>query len=274
MNLLSSITLNNQVKMPQFGFGVFRSAEGQETYQSVLWALEAGYRHIDTAMVYGNEVSVGKAIRDSGISRAEIFLTTKLWNDDMRRDRQEQAFQESLERLSVEYIDLYLVHWPVAGKFHESWKKMETIYKTGKVRAIGVSNFQQHHLETILTDAKIIPAVNQIELHPQLSQVPLVEFCTSKGIVIEAWSPLGGGELVSNPQLQKIGAKYNKSAVQVILRWDLQRGIITIPKSVHKERIISNAQVFDFELSPEDMAKINCLNQDKRTGADPDTFNF
>lgn len=274
MSLISTVTLNNQVEMPQLGFGVFRSAEGQETYQAVRWALEAGYRHIDTAMIYGNEESVGNAIRDSGIPRADIFLTTKLWNNDMRRDRQDEALQESLDRLQVDYLDLYLIHWPVAGKYHESWKKLEAMYRTGKVRAIGVSNFQQHHLETILEDAEIVPAVNQVELHPQLSQVPLVEFCKSKGIAVEAWSPLGGGELVSDPRLAEIGARYNKSGVQVILRWDLQRGIITIPKSVHKERIISNTQVFDFELSREDMALINNLNEDKRTGADPDTFTF
>jgi len=274
MNLTSTVTLNNQVKMPQLGFGVFRSAEGKETYQAVRWALEAGYRHIDTAMIYGNEESVGKAIHDSGIPRAEIFLTTKLWNDDMRKDRQEKAFQESLDRLQVDYVDLYLIHWPVAEKFHETWKIMEKIYRTGKARAIGVSNFQQHHLETILANAVIVPAVNQVELNPQLSQVPLFDFCTGKGILMEAWSPLGGGELVSDPRLAEIGAKYQKSAVQVILRWDLQRGIITIPKSVHKDRIINNTKIFDFELSAQDMAAINSLNQDKRTGADPDTFDF
>jgi len=274
MNLTSTVTLNNQVKMPQLGFGVFKSAEGKETYQAVRWALEAGYRHIDTAMIYGNEESVGKAIHDSSIPRAEIFLTTKLWNDDMRKDRQEKAFQESLDRLQVDYVDLYLIHWPVAEKFHETWKIMEKIYRTGKARAIGVSNFQQHHLETILADAVIVPAVNQVELNPQLSQVPLFDFCTGKGILMEAWSPLGGGELVSDPRLAEIGAKYQKSAVQVILRWDLQRGIITIPKSVHKDRIINNTKIFDFELSAQDMAAINSLNQDKRTGADPDTFDF
>jgi len=274
MNLTSTVTLNNQVKMPQLGFGVFKSAEGKETYQAVRWALEAGYRHIDTAMIYGNEESVGKAIHDSGIPRAEIFLTTKLWNDDMRKDRQEKAFQESLDRLQVDYVDLYLIHWPVAEKFHESWKIMEKIYRTGKARAIGVSNFQQHHLETILADAVIVPAVNQVELNPQLTQVPLFDFCTGKGILMEAWSPLGGGELVSDPRLAEIGAKYQKSAVQVILRWDLQRGIITIPKSVHKDRIINNTKIFDFELSAQDMADINSLNKDIRTGADPDTFDF
>jgi diketogulonate reductase-like aldo/keto reductase len=274
MNILSTVTLNNGVEMPQLGFGVFQSAVGKETYQAVLWALEAGYRHIDTAMIYGNEADVGQAIIDSGVPREEIFLTTKLWNEDMRQDRQEEAFQESLDRLQVDYVDLYLIHWPVPGKFHDSWKALERIYATGKAKAIGVSNFQIHHLETILQDAKIVPAVNQVELSPQLSQVPLTEYCNSKGIAVEAWSPLGGGVLVGDPRLAEIGAKYGKSAVQVILRWDLQRGIITIPKSVHQNRIIDNTKIFDFELSDEDMNYINSLNEDKRTGADPDTFNF
>lgn len=274
MNILSTLTLNNGVEMPQFGFGVFQSAVGRETYQAVLWALEAGYRHIDTAMIYGNEADVGQAIIDSGVPREKIFLTTKLWNEDMRQDRQEQAFQDSLKRLQVDYVDLYLIHWPVRGKYHESWKILEKLYATGKARAIGVSNFQISHLDTILADAQIVPAVNQIELHPQLTQEPLDAYCRSKGIAVQAWSPLGGGVLLRDPTLAEIGAKYNKTTAQVILRWDLQRGIITIPKSVHQDRIISNTEVFDFELSAEDMDRISALNLDRRTGADPDTFKF
>lgn len=274
MNILSTITLNNDVKMPQLGFGVFQSEIGKETYQAVRWALEAGYRHIDTAKIYGNEADVGQAMIDSGIPREEIFLTTKLWNEDMRQNRQQEAFQESLKKLQVNYVDLYLIHWPVPGKYHESWKEMEKIYATGKAKAIGVSNFHIHHLDTILEDAEIIPAVNQIELSPQLSQVPLAEYCFSKNIAVEAWSPLGGGVLVNDPRLAEIGAKYNKNAVQVILRWDLQRGIITIPKSVHQNRIIENTKIFDFELSDEDMNYINSLNADKRVGANPDNFHF
>ena len=276
MNILSTKKLNNGIEIPYLGLGVFRSEDGEETYNAVRWALDAGYRHIDTAKIYGNEASVGRAIADSGVAREEIFLTTKLWNEDMRQGRQLQAFQESLDLLLTDYVDLYLIHWPVKGKYVESWKAMEEIYASGRAKAVGVSNFHQHHLEDIAAVSDLVPAVNQIECHPRLSQEPLRAYCESKGIAFEAWSPLGGSinPLVKEDAFIAIGKKYGKSAAQVILRWDLQRDIITIPKSVHQNYIQQNAQIFDFELSAEDMAAIDAMNRNERVGGDPDNFNF
>lgn len=276
MDLRSTKKLNNGVEIPYLGLGVFRSKNGEETYNAVRWALEAGYRHIDTAAIYRNEESVGQAIIDSGIPREEIFLTTKLWNEDMRQGTEREALEKSLERLKTDYVDLYLIHWPVPGKFVGSWLVMEELYKTGKVKAIGVSNFHQHHLEEVLAAGSIVPAVNQVECNPFLTQEPLVAYCEAKGIAFEAWSPLGGSiaPIVGEKTLVEIGKKYGKSGAQVILRWDLQRGIITIPKSVHRERIIENADIFDFELTQEEMAAISAMNKNQRSGADPDNFDF
>jgi diketogulonate reductase-like aldo/keto reductase len=267
-------TLNNGVKMPWFGFGVFQTKEGEEVEQAVKWALEAGYRSIDTAAIYGNEHGVGKAIRESGVPREEIFLTTKVWNDDMRAKRVQEAFQESLDRLEMEYVDLYLVHWPVKGVYKEAWAALEKIYQSGKAKAVGVSNFLMHHLEDILESGTLVPAVNQVEFHPYLLQPELLNFCKEHKIRMEAWSPLMQGKILSVPEVQQLAEKYQKTPVQVVLRWDLQHGVITIPKSVHKERIIANAQVFDFELSAEDMAMLDALDAGQRVGADPDTFDF
>lgn len=276
MNLKTTRKLNNGVDIPILGLGVFQSKDGNETVNAVRWAIEAGYRHIDTATVYGNEESVGRGIIESGIKREELFVTTKLWNTDMRQGTQMEAFEKSLERLKMDYVDLYLIHWPVADKYKESWKILEEIYASGRVHAIGVSNFHQHHLEYLLSDAKVVPAINQIECHPQLSQQPLIDYCEKLGIVCEAWSPLGGtgGNLLEHNVLKKLAEKYHKSVAQIILRWDLQRGIVTIPKSVHRDRIISNADLFDFELNVEDMKIINAINKDLRVGANPDNFDF
>ena len=238
------------------------------------WALEAGYRHIDTAAAYGNERSVGDGIRQSGIARMDVFVTTKLWNEDMRQNRQHDAFLKSLELLRTDYVDLYLIHWPVAGKYMESWEVLIRLYEEGLVKAIGVSNFQAHHLDDIIRSTGVVPAVNQIEVHPKLTQVPLCEYCEKLGVVPEAWSPLGHGTLLSDEALSSIARRHGKSVAQVIIRWDLQRNIVTIPKSVNKKRITENAHVFDFELSDEDMAAIAALNCDERTGADPDHFSF
>lgn len=274
MDIESTITLNNQVEIPQLGLGVFKSPPGEETYNAVRWALEAGYRHIDTAKIYGNEASVGKAIRDSGVVREDIFITTKLWNQDMREDRQEEAFHESLRFLGLEYVDLYLIHWPVAEKFVESWRLMEEFYKDGLTRAIGVSNFNPHHLDTLLETAQIVPALNQIELHPFLLQQDVTQYFRDRGIAIEAWSPLGRGRLLDSPVIKEIAARYDKTTAQVILRWHLQHGNIVIPKSIHKDRIISNADLYAFALTPEDMSAIDAMNQNLRFGSDPETFTY
>jgi methylglyoxal/glyoxal reductase len=276
MNFNSVKTLNNGVTIPLLGLGVFRVENDQSCADSVCWALEAGYRHIDTAAIYGNEEAVGKGLKESGVPRNEIFLTTKLWNEDMRQNRQEAAFEESLVRLGTDYVDLYLIHWPVPGKFAESWKVIEKLYNDKRIRAAGVSNFNQHHIEELAAVSDLVPAMDQIECHPLLSQKPLVDYCTEKGIAVTSWSPLGGLKLnlTDNDDLKKIGAKYGKSPAQVILRWDLQRGLITIPKSIRKERIIENKNIFDFELSPDDMSAIDSMNKNQRAGSDPETFNF
>ena len=273
-NIRDCTLLNNGVRMPWLGFGVFKISDGQEVEQAVSYALEAGYRSIDTAAVYGNERGVGKAIRESGIPREDIFLTTKVWNDDQRERRTLAAFEESLQRLGTEYVDLYLVHWPVKGCYQETWQVMEEIHQSGRAKAIGVSNFMIHHLEDILSDSQIVPAVNQIEFHPFLVQPELLEFCQEHQIQVEAWSPLMQGKIVNEPSVLRIAEKYQKTPAQIVLRWDLQHEVVTIPKSVHLDRIVENAQIFDFELSEVDMNALDALDQGKRVGPDPDNFGF
>ncbi len=273
-SLQSTTTLLNGVQMPIFGLGVWQVEEGASVIHSVKSAIKTGYRAIDTAAIYKNERGVGQAIKESGVAREELFITTKVWNSDQGYESTLAAYEESLEKLGLDYVDLYLIHWPVAGKYKETWKALEKLYKDGRVRAIGVSNFHQHHLDDLLMDAEVVPMVNQIELHPLLSQEPLRNYCASEGIRVTAWSPLGRGSLLNNAELTKIAEKYNKSVAQVILRWDVQNDIIVIPRSTKEERIIENADIFDFELSKEDMAYINSLNKNERTGADPDNFDF
>ncbi|MCD7971980.1 MAG: aldo/keto reductase [Candidatus Azobacteroides sp.] len=273
-DLQGQVILHNGVKMPYFGLGVFKMQEGTEVEDAVKAALESGYRSIDTAAVYRNEAGVGKAIRESNIPREEIFVTTKLWNSDQGYESAFTAFEKSLQALGTEYIDLYLIHWPVKGKYLDSWRALEEIYKSGKVKAIGVSNFLQHHLEDLLGHCTVKPMVNQIEYHPYLTQPKLIEFCMKNDIHPEAWSPLMQGHIMEVKILNDIGARYGKSAVQVVLRWDLQNNVITLPKSSNPERIKSNTEIFDFELSAEDMQIINKLNQGFRFGADPDNFSF
>ncbi|GIP46231.1 putative oxidoreductase YtbE [Paenibacillus sp. J45TS6] len=267
-------TLYNGVKMPWLGFGVFKVKDGEEVVEVVKTAIQAGYRSIDTAKAYNNETGVAQGIRESGIAREDLFITTKVWNGDQGYESTLAAFEASMERLGLEYLDLYLIHWPVKGKYKDTWRALEKLHKEGRIRAIGVSNFQIHHLEDLMTDSTIKPAVNQVELHPLLTQTELREYCSKHQIQIEAWSPLGQGNLLEHPLLQDIAAKYSKSPAQVILRWDLQNGIVTIPKSVTPQRIRDNADLFDFELTTEEIERINQLNENKRFGSDPDNFNF
>ncbi|MBV7389536.1 MULTISPECIES: aldo/keto reductase [Enterococcus] len=265
--------LANGLEMPRFGLGVWR-VDPEDAINSVKWAIQAGYRLIDTAAIYKNEAEVGEGIRQSGVSREELFITTKLWNADQGYETAHQAFDESLKKLGLDYVDLYLIHWPVPGKFNDSWKAMEEVYESGRAKAIGVSNFHQHHIEELMTTAKIKPMVDQVEIHPTLTQEPLRKYLASENIAVEAWSPLGQGKILSNPTLMKIAETHQKSVAQVIIRWHLQSDIIVIPKSVHENRIKENFDVFDFELSPDDMKEIDSLNINERLGGDPDNFNF
>lgn len=270
----SCTTLNNGVLMPWLGFGTYKVPEGEEAYQAVRHALDAGYRSIDTASLYENEASVGRAVRDSGIPRHEIFITTKVWNDDQLAGRVLQAFEESLARLEMDYVDLYLVHWPVPDRFVGAWEVMEEIYRSGRTRAIGVSNHLIHHLQAIMKHGSIIPAVNQVEFHPLLQSKDLHAFCRQHGIQLEAWAPLMKGRGLSNPVLEEIAAKHGKTPAQVVIRWGLQKQVVTIPKSARKERIYENRDVFDFSLDEEEMRRIDGLERNYRYGMHPDHFEF
>jgi diketogulonate reductase-like aldo/keto reductase len=272
-HLTDTTTLNNGVKMPWFGLGVWRVEAGAQVEDAVKSALANGYRSLDTAAIYGNEEGVGRGIKESGVPREEIFVTTKVWNANQGYESTLAAFDESLEKLGLDYLDLYLIHWPKEGKYKDTWRAMEKLYKDGRVRAIGVSNFHVHHLQDLLADAEVVPAVNQVEYHPLLNQTELLAFCREHKIQLEAWSPLMQGNL-DLPILAQLAQKYGKSPAQIVLRWDLQNEVVTIPKSITPSRIQENAQVFDFELSAEDMAALGALNQNKRFGPDPDNFDF
>ncbi|MGO4371846.1 aldo/keto reductase [Paenibacillus sp. MCAF20] len=277
-NLQSTTTLSNGVRMPWFGLGVFKVEEGAELIEAIKAAVKHGYRSIDTAAIYENESGVGQGIREalseSGLSRDQLFVTSKVWNADLGYEQTLAAFETSLTKLGLDYLDLYLIHWPVADKYKEAWRALETLYKQGRVKAIGVSNFQIHHLKDLMETAELKPMINQVELHPLLTQQELHSFSKEQGIQLEAWSPLMQGQLFDHPVLQEVAAKRGKSVTQVILRWDLQRGIITIPKSTKEQRIIENANVFDFELTSGDMKQIEALNENRRVGPDPDNFDF
>jgi diketogulonate reductase-like aldo/keto reductase len=274
-SISATTTLNNGVKMPWFGLGTW-AARGGEAKAACLTAIEAGYRLIDTASVYENEVEVGEAVRESKIPREQIFITTKVWNDSQRTgpDACRTAFESSLNRLKMDYIDLYLVHWPVAGKYKETWRVLEKIYSEKRVRAIGVSNFMVQHLDDLLKDVRVVPAANQVEFHPRLRQQALLDACAKHKIQHEAWGPLMQGKVSSISELREIGAAHGKSPEQIALRWGLQKGSVMIPKSTKKERILSNAAIFDFELSPTEIARIDGLDRNQRVGADPFNFAF
>nr|WP_318614357.1 aldo/keto reductase [Sporosarcina sp. YIM B06819] len=273
-NLQSTTSLHNGVKMPWLGLGVFKVEEGKELVNAVKTAIAHGYRSIDTAAIYGNEAGVGQGIREANVARKDLFVTSKVWNSELGYEATIAAYEESLRKLELDYLDLYLIHWPVAGKYKEAWQALETLYKEGRVKAIGVSNFQIHHLEDLMTDANIKPMVNQVEYHPRLTQKELQAFCRQHAIQLEAWAPLMQGQLLDNAELQDIASKHGKSVAQIILRWDLQNGVVTIPKSTKAHRIAENATVFDFELTTEEMNRMDSLNENHRVGPDPDHFDF
>lgn len=263
----STLTLNNGVHIPRFGLGVFRS--GRETRDAVQAALAAGYRHVDTAHIYRNEAEVGAALKAGAAARGDVFVTTKLWNDHHGYDAALRAFDESLRALGLEYVDLYLLHWPVPGMRLESWRALEAIHRTGKARAIGVSNFTERHLLELADVAQILPAVNQVELHPFLAQPGLVAACHKLGIAVEAYSPLAKGRRLDHPVLAEVGRAHGKSVAQVMIRWSLQKGFISIPKSANPKRIQENAAVFDFALSEAEMRTLDGLDEGLRTAWDP-----
>lgn len=273
-SLQDTVTLHNHVKMPYIGLGVYKMIDEEEAAKAIEYALDVGYRSIDTAKLYENEHVVGEVVRQSSVGRENIFITTKVWNDDQGYDSTLRAFERSLQQLNMEYIDLYLIHWPVKEKYKETWKALERLYDEKLVRAIGVSNFQIHHLEDLATHANEKPVINQVELHPRLSQEELRKYCKKNQIAVEAWSPIGRGRLLDEPTLNHIAKKHSKTPAQVILRWHLQNDIIIIPKSVKQERIKENADLFNFELSMNDMNEIDALNLNARFGADPDNFSF
>ncbi|MEP2239609.1 MAG: aldo/keto reductase [Maribacter sp.] len=273
-DIKGSFELRNGVQMPYLGLGTYLSDNDQEVVDAVKSALQLGYRHIDTAAAYKNEEGVGKGIRESGVDRGEIFLVTKVWNDDQGYKETLKAFEASLNRLGVDYLDLYLVHWPVEGKYKDTWRALEHLYAQKKIRAIGVSNFLKHHLEDVMSDCTVVPMVNQMEFHPHLVQQELIDFCTDNGIQYESWSPFMQGKVFELDICTDIAKKHNKNVAQIILRYNLQKGIVAIPKSVHTKRIASNADIFDFELSAADIAFLDGLETGERVGPDPDNFNF
>ncbi|MHA1992214.1 MAG: aldo/keto reductase [Candidatus Hodarchaeales archaeon] len=268
LDMKSSVTLNNGINMPLFGLGLYRTKTGQETQDAVKWAYEANYHHFDTAQIYQNEKDVGKALKELKIVRDENFITTKIWNAN-HGERTRLSFDKSLEKLHLDYVDLLLMHWPVKDKRLETWEEMIKILDSGKARAIGVSNFMTWHLEELLDHTSVIPAVNQVEFSPFLYDKKLHEYCVSKNIQLEGYSPLTKGRKLNEPKLVGIAKKYNKTPAQLLIRWPLQHNIVVIPKSSKKDRIIQNSEIFDFEISSEDLEKMNTWNIDLVTGWNP-----
>jgi methylglyoxal/glyoxal reductase len=260
------------VSINRLGVGTYRAEEGPDVQREVRAALSLGYRTVDTAALYGNEHSVGEVIRESGIPREDLFVTTKLWNTEQGYDRALRAFDDSLSRLGFDYVDLYLVHWPVPSKMRETWRAMEKILASGRTRAIGVCNFLGHHLEELSTVGNVAPALNQFEYHPRLQQPELVDYCRANGIAIQAWAPIMRGRVSAIPQIVEVAERHSKTPAQVTIRWILQRGILTIPKSIHADRLAENAEVYEFELTDLEMAMIDALDRGERIGPDPDRF--
>lgn len=268
------VSLTNGAKMPSLGFGTYLINDGEDIVKAIHEAFKVGYRHIDTAALYNNETGVGIAIRETSIPREEIFLTTKIWTEDLRQKRTLAAFDESMDRLGLDYVDLILIHWPVKGFYVDSWKTLIEINKTGRAKSIGVSNFMIHHLEDLANHSEIRPIVNQIEFHPWLVQPKLLEYCNNHEIQVVAWSPLMQGKVTEVKTITDLAKKYNKTPAQVVLRWNLQHGVIPIPKSAKPHRILENSQIFDFKLEESDVALIDALDQRRRLGADPNNFDF
>lgn len=281
-NLQDTYTLANDVQIPCIGFGTWQTPDGETAINSVKAALKAGYRHIDTAACYGNEASVGQAIKESGVPREEIFVTSKVWNTERGYEKTLAAFETTMAKLDLDYVDLYLIHWPAAANQFENWKEinaqtwraLEELYIKGKVKAIGVSNFLPHHLEALLEGAKVVPMVNQIEYHPGFMQAESVAFCKAHNILVEAWSPLGTGNVLNNETLIMMAQKYSKTVAQICIRWVLQHGLLPLPKSITESRIIENTEVFDFEIKEEDMAIIDAIPFCGGAGINPDAINF
>ncbi|MEE8341652.1 MAG: aldo/keto reductase [Candidatus Neomarinimicrobiota bacterium] len=269
LNIKSSKTLNNDVNIPIFGLGTYLNDNGQQTIDTILYALEIGYRHIDTAAMYENEREIGAAIREADIPREEIFVTTKLWNSDHGYDNTLRAFHSSLDLLGLDYVDLYLIHWPVENLRLESWQALEKLYNEGLCKSIGVSNYMERHLEELLDNSSVIPAVNQVEFSPFLYLKELQNYCQTKGIALESYSPLTKGDKLKDSNLTDIASRYNKSTSQILVRWCLQKGVIVIPKSSQKEHIKENADVFDFNISETDMIELDNLNENYHSSWDP-----
>ena len=269
LTLQSTVRLNNDVRMPFLGLGVYQSPPGKVTRNAVNFALRVGYRHVDTARIYGNEADVGEAVRESGVPSGDLFVTTKLWNSDQGYDSTLRACEASLKRLGLDYLDLYLGHFPVPDVRKESWRAIETLRKKGRCQAIGVSNFTIRHLEELIEESHVIPSVNQVELHPFLYQKELLKYCQDRGIQVEAYSPLARGERLQDPRIASLATKYSKSPAQLMIRWGIEHGLVVIPKSTREERIRENSKVFDFDISDDDMRSLDSLNEDLRLNWDP-----
>ncbi|UDK95019.1 aldo/keto reductase [Lysinibacillus sphaericus] len=276
---MENVTLNNGLEMPLVGYGVFRVPDGDDLADAVKTAIAKGYRSIDTAQVYRNEESVGRGIRaaiDEGlVAREELFVTSKVWNDGLSYEETLAAYTSSLEKLGLDYLDLYLIHWPgLDTNYIEAYKALEKIYQDGRVRSIGVSNFHVHHLEHLLKETTVIPVINQIEFHPHLTQEEVRNYCKEHRIQVEAWSPLMNGSLLEEALIQQLASKYNKTPAQIVLRYDVQHGVVTIPKTMTPSRMTENLDVFDFALADEEMAQLDAMNDGLRCGPDPEKFNF
>jgi diketogulonate reductase-like aldo/keto reductase len=269
LDIESTVRLNNDVHMPIFGLGVYQSPPGRVTRNAVSLALRIGCRHVDTARIYGNESDVGEVVRESGVHREELFVTTKLWNSDQGYDSTLRACEASMKRLGLDYLDLYLVHFPVPDVRKESWRAMEALLKKGKCRAIDVSNFTIRHLEELIEESEIIPSVNQVEFHPFFYQKELLKYCQKQGVQVEAYSPLARGERFEHPRIALLAEKYSKTPAQLMIRWGIQHGLVVIPKSTREERIRENSQVFDFDISDDDMGSLDSLDEDLRLNWDP-----